>query len=80
MRELLAAELHALNGDGFDLALTGFSDAEFDARMAPLGEEADDAESAGEDAADEMPSPSREPVSRESDLWLAGDIRRTASP
>ncbi len=23
--ELLAAELHALNGDGFDLALTGFS-------------------------------------------------------
>ena len=29
--ELLAAELHALNGEGFDLALTGFSDAELEA-------------------------------------------------
>jgi hypothetical protein len=73
--ELLAAELHALNGEGFDLALTGFSDAELDALMAPLGSEADDADSAEEDAADEMPSPPREPVSRAGDLWVVGDHR-----
>jgi DNA modification methylase len=72
--ELLATELHALNGEGFDLALTGFSDDELDALMAPLD---DDAESAGtgEDAADEMPSPPREPVSRVGDLWLIGEHR-----
>jgi hypothetical protein len=29
--ELLAAELHALNGEGFDVALTGFSERELDA-------------------------------------------------
>ncbi|MDI3469891.1 MAG: DNA modification methylase [Pseudolabrys sp.] len=72
--ELLAAELHALNGEGFDLALTGFSETELDALMAPLGEEEATAD-AGEDAADEMPAPPREPISRIDDLWLIGHHR-----
>ncbi|MCL4712801.1 MAG: site-specific DNA-methyltransferase [Pseudorhodoplanes sp.] len=72
--ELLASELHALNGEGFDLGLTGFTDAELDALMAPLGDESD-AESAGDNADDEMPAPSREPISRAGDLWLVGDHR-----
>ncbi|MBX9925878.1 MAG: site-specific DNA-methyltransferase [Hyphomicrobiaceae bacterium] len=72
--ELLAAELHALNGGGFDLALTGFSETELDALMAPLGEEEATA-GAGEDAADEMPAPPREPISRIDDLWLIGHHR-----
>jgi hypothetical protein len=31
--------LHAFNGEGFDLALTGFFDAELEALMAPLGDD-----------------------------------------
>jgi DNA modification methylase len=73
--ELLASELHALNGEGFDLGLTGFSESELDALMAPLGEETDAADGDGEDAADEMPEPPREPVSRAGDLWLIGNHR-----
>ncbi|MGE5536348.1 MAG: ParB N-terminal domain-containing protein, partial [Acidobacteriota bacterium] len=72
--ELLAAELHALNGEGFDLELTGFSETELDALMAPLGEEEATAD-AGEDAADGMPAPPREPISRIGDLWLIGPHR-----
>ncbi|MBM3526828.1 MAG: site-specific DNA-methyltransferase [Alphaproteobacteria bacterium] len=72
--ELLAAELQALNGEGFDLALTGFSDAELEALMAPLGDEGD-ADDGNEDAADETPAPPRQPVSRAGDLWLLGRHR-----
>jgi DNA modification methylase len=73
--ELLAAELHALNGESFDLALTGFSEDELDALMAPLDDNAESAEGASEDAADEMPAAPREPVSRVGDLWLIGKHR-----
>lgn len=73
--ELLAAELHALNGDGFDLALTGFSESELDALMAPLGDETETANDDGEDAADDMPVPPREPISRLGDLWVIGKHR-----
>ena len=73
--EILAAELHTLNGEGFDLALTGFSEAELDALMAPLGDEAEDAESADENADDDMPAPPREPVSQNGDLWKIGEHR-----
>jgi DNA modification methylase len=72
--ELLAAELHALNGEGFDLALTGFRETELDALMAPL-DDAESAEGAGEDAADDMPAPPREPITRVGDLWLIGNHR-----
>lgn len=73
--ELLASELHALNGEGFDLGLTGFSEAELDALMAPLGDEPEAGSKETDDAADEMPAPPREPVSRAGDLWLIGNHR-----
>jgi ParB-like chromosome segregation protein Spo0J len=76
--ELLAAELHALNGEGFDLALTGFDEAELDRLMAPLdGTDAmsseGDTEEGGE--GDDAPEPPRNPVSRPGDLWRLGDHR-----
>ncbi len=73
--ELLAAELHALNGDSFDLSLTGFSADELDSFLAPLDDEAESGDDAGEDAADAMPAPAREPVSRSGDLWAIGNHR-----
>ena len=72
--DLLAAELHALNGEGFDLALTGFDETELDQLMAPLGDEVA-GEDADGDAADAAPEPPRDPVSRPGDLWLLGDHR-----
>ncbi len=73
--ELLAAELHALNGDGFDLALTGFDETELDRLMAPLDDapEEDGDPSDGEE--DNTPEPPRDPMSRPGDLWLLGDHR-----
>lgn len=72
--ELLAAELHALNGEGFNLELTGFDETELDRLMAPLD---DDAGAGGDatDAADEAPEPPRNPVSRSGDLWRMGEHR-----
>jgi hypothetical protein len=64
--ELLAAELHALNGDGFDLTLTGFDEAELDQLMAPLDEAGDNAAEAD---GDETPDPPRNPVTQPGDLW-----------
>lgn len=71
--ELLASELHVLNGEGFDLALTGFSEVELDALMSPLGDEPEATAGGSEDAADDVPAPPREPISREGDLWLIGN-------
>lgn len=70
--QMLAAELHALNGDGFDLALTGFSEAELDQLMAPLDDEGD---STGQGDEDAVPEPPVEPVTRPGDLWILGDHR-----
>ncbi len=72
--ELLAAELHALNGDGFDLGLTGFSDEELADLMAPLDDEPDDGEAEADDD-DVPPEPPRDPVSRTGDLWHFGPHR-----
>lgn len=72
--ELLAAELHALNGDGFNLELTGFDETELDRLMAPLDDEAG-AGGDATDAADEAPEPPRNPVSRSGDLWRMGEHR-----
>jgi ParB-like chromosome segregation protein Spo0J len=66
--ELLAAELHALNGDGFDLGLTGFSDEELAELMAPLDDEPDEDVTGGGDDGDAAPEPPRDPVSRPGDL------------
>src|SRR5512132_4078980 len=67
--ELLAAELHALNAAGFDLALTGFEREDLDRLLAPL----DDGQGlAGEDV---IPEPPANPASRTGDLWLLGGHR-----
>lgn len=72
--ELLAAELHALNGEGFNLELTGFDETELERLMAPLDDEAG-AGGDATDAADEAPEPPRNPVSRSGDLWRMGKHR-----
>jgi DNA modification methylase len=71
--ETLAAELHALNGDGYDLGVIGFSDEELDALMAPLDDEGDgQGDGTGED---EVPEPPADPVTRPGDLWILGRHR-----
>ena len=67
---LLGLELGDLQGDGLDLALTGFDDAELSRLLAGLGAEADARE--GED---EVPETPVDPVSRPGDLWLLGPHR-----
>lgn len=71
--DLLASELHALNGDNFDLTLTGFATEELDEFLAPIGDD-ENAEEIDDDA-DQMPSPPRDAVSRSGDLWLLGNHR-----
>ena len=67
---LLGLELGDLQGDGFDLALTGFDDAELNRLLAGLGDE--DGAREGEDDVPEAPE---DPVSRPGDLWLLGPHR-----
>ena len=67
---LLGLELGDLQGDGFDLALTGFDDEELNRLLAALGDEQTDRE--GEDDVPETPA---DPVSRPGDLWILGNHR-----
>jgi DNA modification methylase len=67
--ELLATELHGLNGEGFDLALTGFSEEELDHLMGELEE------NGSSEQEDEIPEPPVQPVTRPGDLWLLGPHR-----
>ena len=67
---LLGLELGDLQGDGFDLALTGFDDDELSRLLAALG----DADGARE-GEDEVPETPEDPVSRAGDLWLLGPHR-----
>src|SRR5918993_5796698 len=66
--EMLNIELQALMAEQFDLALTGFSDAELEHLLARV-----DSETLGEEDA----APAAEPgaVSRSGDLWILGDHR-----
>jgi DNA modification methylase len=73
--ELLASELHALNGDGFDLGLLGFDEAELDRLMAPLDDGGEDVDEASESDLDESPEAPRAAVTRPGDLWLIGEHR-----
>jgi ParB-like chromosome segregation protein Spo0J len=68
--ELLAAELHALNAEGFDLALTGFEGEDLERLLAPLNDGDE-----GLEGIDVIPEPPANPVSRPGDLWLLGDHR-----
>ncbi|TAN58000.1 MAG: site-specific DNA-methyltransferase [Magnetospirillum sp.] len=70
--ETLAAELHALNAEGYDIDLIGFTAAELDALIAPLD---DESEGQGEGDVDEIPEPPVAPVTRPGDLWLLGQHR-----
>ena len=67
---LLRAELEALQGEGFDLDLTGFDPDALAELMA--GEETD---LSGEVDDDEVPEEDVEVVSRPGDLWLLGEHR-----
>jgi DNA modification methylase len=69
--ETLAAELHALNGEGFALDLIGFTVEELDALMAPL----DDAAEGDADGEDDIPDPPADPVTQPGDLWILGQHR-----
>ena len=69
--DLLLLELEDLKDDGFNLALTGFDDAE----LAKILKETDD-DDAGDDEDDEntLPEP-RQSITRMGDLWTMGDQR-----
>jgi hypothetical protein len=71
--ELLALELGELLEANFDLALTGFGEAEIAA--LPADEPEDTAGGPGEesDAEDELPEVPAVPVSRPGDLWVPGE-------
>ena len=69
--ELLGAELAALEKDGFDLGLTGFSDAELEALLADEGSPGE-----GSDEPDEeIPEAPAVAVTQPGDLWLIGAHR-----
>jgi DNA modification methylase len=72
---LLAGELHALNGEGFDLSLTGFTEAELDALLAPLDGDEKDSEPESDEDVDDTPEPPVDPVTRPGDLWSLGEHR-----
>jgi DNA modification methylase len=67
---LLGLELGDLQGEGFDLGLTGFDDAELNRLLAGLG-----GEEGAREGEDEIPETPVDPVSRPGDLWLLGPHR-----
>lgn len=76
--ELLALELADLTEAGFDLALTGFDDAELQSLLtdAEAGDpDANDETPEEDDAADEVPDAPVIAVSRPGDVWLLGPHR-----
>lgn len=76
--EMLALELAELSEAGYDLALTGFEDAEIEALLtgAVASDDGDAAQEAdAQDAADDVPETPVVPVSRPGDVWLLGRHR-----
>jgi ParB-like chromosome segregation protein Spo0J len=65
--EMLAAELAALKDEAFDLDLLGFDDAEIDRLLADTLDP--------DEAADDVPEPPADPISRLGDLWICGEHR-----
>ncbi len=75
---MLALELAELSEAGYDLALTGFEDAEIEALLADdLGDgDGDQEQDADEpDGADDVPDTPTIPVSRHGDVWALGQHR-----
>jgi DNA modification methylase len=66
--ELLPIELAAIQGDGFDLQLLGFSQDELAKLLDPGVQE-------GLTDPDEVPEPPDEPVTQPGDLWILGNHR-----
>jgi len=75
--ELLALELAELSQAGYDLALTGFEDAEIDALLADdvAGGDGDVEQDEDSEAADDVPPAPAVPVSRAGDVWVLGSHR-----
>lgn len=78
--ELLSLELAELSEAGYDLALTGFDDAEIERLLADIEEEPvaeDEAAVSGEssDADEDDVTPPTVAVTRPGDLWLLGEHR-----
>nr|WP_316867565.1 DNA modification methylase [Ralstonia mannitolilytica] len=78
--ELLSLELAELSEAGYDLALTGFDDAEIERLLADIEEEPvaeDEAAVSGEssDADEDDITPPTVAVTRPRDLWLIGEHR-----
>jgi DNA modification methylase len=70
--DMLAKEMAALQEDGFDLGLTGFTDDEIEELLAPLD---DDATEEGLTDPDAVPEVEDAAVSRLGDVWLLGRHR-----
>lgn len=70
--DILAAELASLHETGYDLSLTGFSEAELDELLAD--DEEEDEPSGGEGEADDIPD-AVPPVSVLGDVWHCGKHR-----
>lgn len=68
---LLAGELAALQQDGFDLALTGFTDQEIEAALGGAGDE----EEVGSGDPDAAPAVPEAPVTVPGDVWILGSHR-----
>ena len=69
---LLAAELAALDTEGFDLELTGFSDEELSDLLPDDDEDSDSAGTGEEDAVPDVPA---RPVTVLGDVWVLGNHR-----
>ncbi len=68
--ELLALELHELEGLDYELRLTGFEIKEIDKLLASL-----DTREGGVEGEDDVPDPPDQPTTREGDLWVLGAHR-----
>jgi len=68
---LLMQELQALLAEDFDLGLIGIPEAELDALLA----DADDHPAISDDAADAIPEPPAEPITKPGDIWALGKHR-----
>jgi DNA modification methylase len=66
--KVLAAELRAIDADGLDLALVGFSDEELECLIV-------DEPGSTNDIEEDVPEPPAEPVTRPGDVWLIGKHR-----
>jgi len=68
---LLLQELQALLAEDFDLGLIGIPEDELDALLADV----DDRPAISDDAADAIPDPPAQPITRPGDIWQLGQHR-----